>query len=1467
MAIINWDTFKIKHQDSHKAFESLSYKLFCKKYNIQDGIARYKNQTGIETEPVSINGKSIGFQAKYFDYKISEKEIIESIQKAKNKNPQLSKIVLYIYPEFSESSKPSEKKAGCQKKIENTAEKLNITLEWQMPSHIEIQLSQSENINITKDYFGENNSEEIIEVLREIKETTSCNLDLTQQISHEQKEKEISEKNIIHDLRTASGDFNSVRSYFGDLQDSYIKRKEVDELISWIKSPSSKENSNIAILTGNAGMGKTVVMKEVLRNIEQAGIPVLALKADMKSLNIENPGKYILDTCNSLNSAFNTLLKTNPCVVMLIDQIDALSQSLSNDRGQIKAYLSLIDRFLSKDYRNVKIITSCRKFDLNYDPLLSRWKEKKIIELKELSISEVKQILSILTNKTIENQYSDTTLELLRTPQHLDIFCRIYRRSPQIHNYTTLQDLYSGLWNYYIYNPNLSSNIINVDGLEKFIFSIAEKIQKTETLTPCWPISSSDKKFIDYLLSEGLITHDGYKIRFFHQSFYDYVYARWYTLNNKSLYKILCKGHQGLFIRSTVKQVLCYIREYDTDNYKHQLQEIFFSGKIRFHIQLLTFQLLASLQNIFPFEKQMVLKLSEKSPELFYIFISQGVSVEWFDNLYIKLKNQLLEIKDEQVKENMSLIFLFAQNANKRQRIVFDTINQIKSSKIRLIAAEKALWFVNDFSPSYIVDWYHKVIKSNSKQQDISILKRAIESNPQLVCHEIKHILDTAIPYWEKSKECKEVDKYDFFDDLCKPLIKKSPRIIYPYIKETVFKLIKSTQYSLGEKYLTYNTAFYHYITQSKDYHVLIDWLIEILSKQSTNNLTFVCDEIDTFIKSNDTTLLSIAFQVMATQPSCFTIQFFNLLQNQELVDEIIGYGDQEYYFRELLCNSYDSFNPEQQIWLQNYVLNFSSSVDKISHKEHPRLYGVLYPHIGVHQQILVHTLPPHAINPKLKRKMQELDRRYGLNGCKNIKPDHHITMACICGGLVSKEQYLYFTPKQWYKSFIKCEDAEWRLKNNIHFDINVHMQMFKECVEQNPEKFYSFIKQIIIDEKIHLRYKISGLEGLISAKFQVFELTSIFSQIIGMKIPERLEYNLIKITGLFLSEPNIKTKNIINYLHNIAKRPYSSKYTLVEEDIEVGNNTINPVPLLNYGINSIQGHAIHELIKSCAVKKNRSYIYNLLIDLHRELCVELKLVVLSYIYSKEYYDKELFDKLFKTYLTDPISDIVIIRGDAINQYLHNEPSVVIPYIKSVMDHPRSQFHLGTLLFLGWGYGNQECKELLEHLLNQNIQTILSCLSIAAQTINNTKFTEKSLSILNRYSVNNRPEITSHFSHLFYEFESCNFLQIESILDNWSPQMTRNERHSILLYLEKCCVEYPEKCYKYLKSVIRMTGDIQYYDQHSELELLLAIYKYLKEDNQSNPILNEIMDTFDFMLKQKQNSYELNEVLKEVDRI
>ena len=154
---IDWHVFETNFStDIRGAFQQLTEQLFCYKYRQPYGIFRFYNQPYIETMPIIVDTRTIGFQAKYFDAstKLSDKveELCSAITGAHAKYPTLTHIVLYINKEFGISTKTDQIAPSYMQTIEKHAEGLSITIEWCGLSQIETILLHPDT-RFLRDYF------------------------------------------------------------------------------------------------------------------------------------------------------------------------------------------------------------------------------------------------------------------------------------------------------------------------------------------------------------------------------------------------------------------------------------------------------------------------------------------------------------------------------------------------------------------------------------------------------------------------------------------------------------------------------------------------------------------------------------------------------------------------------------------------------------------------------------------------------------------------------------------------------------------------------------------------------------------------------------------------------------------------------------------------------------------------------------------------------------------------------------------------------------------------------------------------------------------------------------------------------------------------------------------------------------------------------------------------------------------
>jgi len=150
----NWDTFKAKFNgNSEDNFEWFCYLLFSKEYNQPYGTHRYKNQSGIETDPIKVDDEVIGWQSKFYENTLSnhKEDLLGTLTKTKRDNPTITKIILYTNAEWGQGQGTKEPKA--KKETEEKAKELNIELVWRVRSYFESPFVCQEQKDISRYFF------------------------------------------------------------------------------------------------------------------------------------------------------------------------------------------------------------------------------------------------------------------------------------------------------------------------------------------------------------------------------------------------------------------------------------------------------------------------------------------------------------------------------------------------------------------------------------------------------------------------------------------------------------------------------------------------------------------------------------------------------------------------------------------------------------------------------------------------------------------------------------------------------------------------------------------------------------------------------------------------------------------------------------------------------------------------------------------------------------------------------------------------------------------------------------------------------------------------------------------------------------------------------------------------------------------------------------------------------------------
>lgn len=426
---MNWKIFGVKYDKRETwAFEQMSYLLFCAEFNNRVGLFRYKNQTGIETEPIEKDGKYYGFQSKFYTNSIAanKDDIIDSIKKAKSKNKQLDELFFYINQELSESTTKSKKKPQYQLDIEKAAKTEGINIQWRVPSHFELQLTLPDNKYINDIFFSLDPNEG--DLLDEIYKHND---------------------NILQAIQTEIS--------FGENQIK-IDRSSVVESIA----NTSQKKKNI-IISGEGGCGKTAVFKEFYSsNLKK--IPICVFKAN--ELNVNHINDIIHFDHKFTFAQFLNAYKDEPLKIFVIDSAEKLAEISNND------ILTTLIHKLKENAWNIIFTTRYAYLnDLTFHIKENYQLPFDVIDVSLISTDELKSIAKEFTLALPDNQ---KFLERLRNLFYLREYVQQYSNIDKKGNYNGFIDL---LWKKRIQSTVQKDNL-HLER-EKCIISIAK--QRCET--------------------------------------------------------------------------------------------------------------------------------------------------------------------------------------------------------------------------------------------------------------------------------------------------------------------------------------------------------------------------------------------------------------------------------------------------------------------------------------------------------------------------------------------------------------------------------------------------------------------------------------------------------------------------------------------------------------------------------------------------------------------------------------------------------------------------------------------------------------------------------------------------------------------------------------------------------------------------------------------------------------------------
>ena len=354
-----------------------------------------------------------------------------------------------------------------------------------------------------------------------------------------------------------------------------------------------------SVMTGRAGSGKTACVVEVLDGLRERGLPVLAFRLDRvpSASTTEELGRYLdLEESPALVLAAAANAAGRPGV-LIIDQLDAVS-TIS---GRSSAAFDLVEQLLH-EARGMRVravihtVVVCRMFDWQNDSRLRQLMppdSQAQVEVAEFTFDEVKDILASADFDAA--LFLQRQLELLRLPQNLSLFLEANFDVSRAPVFGTAKALFDRYWD--AKRQSVADQVRTApDQWVDVIQTLCDEMTSVQQLSVAK--EKLDRFSPDYLKqmgSEGVLTFDGRRYGFGHESFFDYCFARLYVNRPQSLVSFLEESEHHLFRRAQVRQVLAYLRDADRDRYVRELADLLSGAQVRTHLKELAFALLAEV--------------------------------------------------------------------------------------------------------------------------------------------------------------------------------------------------------------------------------------------------------------------------------------------------------------------------------------------------------------------------------------------------------------------------------------------------------------------------------------------------------------------------------------------------------------------------------------------------------------------------------------------------------------------------------------------------------------------------------------------------------------------------------------------------------------------------------------------------------------------------------------------------------
>ena len=1253
-----------------------------------------------------------------------------------------------------------------------------------------------------------------------------------------------------------------------------IPREEVGQIMEWIEKKASTENAaRLALLYGKAGIGKSVVMHDLLKKLQTIDdYRVLGLKSDQMEFVDTDDLAHKIHLAQPIEVVVREMALKYKRVVLLIDQIDALSLSLSSNRTPLRSLLKLIGQI--QHIPHVRVVISCRPYDLEYDPLLDNLRIRYKWELKELT---KEQVLKTLRDYQCNEQLSDNLLRFLGNPLHLYLFLKV-KPEEQLTNPLSTDLLYHQLWRKYV-NDDSVRKVDKVQLLSLLDTLVSTMYRRQELSVHIREYETKYDAELKYLFTNGLliITKSG-QVQFFHQTLFDYVYARRFIENGYDLLEELKKQHQGLFSRASVKSILTFLREQNRGEYIHNVEQLLYAKNeddkdtYRYHLKSL------ALSNMAYFESPLQEELNLISTKIYSRKVYMDVLFEsvytasWFTAIWTIIdsnggwKELCKEYKEKVMVMCQRTLWMDADIVLDKLEKELDFGNEEDCKYLANLLQHNNLNCGSD----KLIGFYNRLVKTRNPLEYTHLLKEILNDNPAFVCEELKENIKLQLKEKQENYVYKIGNDHDV-EYLYEELLKKHHEVAIQLLVDILTIVYDSTKFELDNSEIFNSTEFFSFQRTSGEYfasnfvedaaNILIDNFLKNIECEKTRRY------IAEFSKSRHEGFVYIALYIYTFRPELFKDDVYEIIMNRQVLANAPSWV--EYQAVEALKTSFALMTDEQKGNIVDRILAIDDKGEYKLYKDvvKNRLnYGLPLLDIDLHKGKALEVIPIEElkrISWKAYQERQRIDRKFNPVRLKNGKPSSFSTHSGWTS--LKKEQGMKMSTDTWINSMLKYTDdpSDWKKPS-----LTGQCHLFRDVVSKDPDKFLGLIDQIIKDDRIPLAYPEAGMQGLMDAgrtddAMHTLEgiLNAVDHDVNSTERGFSIHSLLFALNDIVKQDPvpEIVVRLFCDALIN-AKEP--------EKDIHQNDKDVHTV-----GVNQSRGNAGYMLVECARDAQYKEVIFQTLESVAETASVYTRAAILLNLAVLNLQDKNRNVELFKKLMHDfnpRLMAMPVHNYNPLVYFINYAIEDLMDFFRHAADCPKCYQEQVVILWLAWSHNDRDerIKVLLNKMCTTSQEARLSLLKFLSTL--DDKVNEDAVSYIlyfmdPDFDTQEMGAAFDNFYHHIGKWPEQIQRQITNAYVN-SP-LSKHQVTTFIGFLGGFAIKDPVQTLGWLEQIMDANITDEYFTWNHIVDVVIQSYNGIKLFNNSRyqHTLEHAMDLIDAIMQNPSNKYLISNFINKLD--